>query len=265
MTLAFLDPYRDHRSPIHDLDARLKLVMTVAVILIVNATPITSWPAHAVDLIVLVAVVGVARLSVAHVVGRSMIVLPFVLMAAIGLPFVQEGAAIASVRLPWGVIRVTDVGMLRFATVMVRGWLSLLAAIVLVSSTPFVEIARAMRLLGLPDILTSVIMLMYRYIFVLVDQAQRLMRARDARSTALLGKRAGRSLVWRAQVSGRMIGTLFLRTYERSERIYQAMLARGYDGGFRTLRATRPISRRQVALGGAALVAMAAVAVLTSL
>jgi len=265
MNLAFLDPYRERDSAIHALDARLKLVVAVVMMLIISVTPITSWEAHALYVAALMALTALSRVSLRHILGRSMIVLPFVLMAAIGLPFVREGAAIASVQLPWTRVTVTDVGMLRFATVMVRGWLSLLVAVVLVSTTPFVEIARALRLLGVPDILTSVIMLMYRYIFVLVDEAQRLMRAREARSTETPGRRAGRSMLWRARVTGRMIGSLFIRTYERSERIYQAMLARGYDGAFRTLRPSRPISRRQVAVGGVGLSAMALAALLASL
>jgi cobalt/nickel transport system permease protein len=102
---------------------------------------------------------------------------------------------------------------------------------------------------------------MYRYMFVLVDEGQRLMRAREARSADLAGQRSGGSLLWRARVTGDMIGTLFLRTYERSERIYQAMLARGYTGEFRAL-GQREVKRREFALSGAGLLLLACVALL---
>jgi cobalt/nickel transport system permease protein len=75
---------------------------------------------------------------------------------------------------------------------------------------------------------------LYRYLFVLADEARRMLQAREARSGAPDG-RGGGSVAWRAQVTGSMAGTLFLRSYERSERIYMAMLARGYDGTVRTL------------------------------
>ena len=71
----------------------------------------------------------------------------------------------------------------------------------------------------------ATISFMYRYLFVLVDEAMRLQTARDARSVG-----AGRTLFWRAKVLGGMIGCLFIRSYERSERIYAAMLSRGYAG-----------------------------------
>ena len=63
----------------------------------------------------------------------------------------------------------------------------------------------------------------------------RLHRARQSRSASVAGHRAGRSVAWRARVTGNMAGQLFLRSYERSDRIYNAMLARGYTGQLRTL------------------------------
>jgi cobalt/nickel transport system permease protein len=78
---------------------------------------------------------------------------------------------------------------------------------------------------------------MWRYLFVLVDEALRLLRARAARSGHSEGGigRFGGSLLWRARVTGGMAGNLLLRGYERSERIYVAMLSRGYDGEVRLL------------------------------
>lgn len=261
MSLAFLDPYRDIGSPIHRLDARVKVVFALGLIVIINATPVSAWPAHLIYLLTVLALVFGGRIALKALLSRSMLALPFVLMASIGLPFVREGAIIASMPLPWGQLNITDVGALRFANVMVKSWLSLFVSITLILTTPFLEIARALRKLGLPPILSSIILLMYRYMFVLVDEGQRLMRAREARSAELAGQRSGGSLPWRARVTGAMIGTLFLRTYERSERIYHAMLARGYTGEIRTL-GQRQIKRREFAFGGAGLLLLACVALL---
>jgi len=129
--------------------------------------------------------------------------------------------------------------------VVLKSWLSVQAAIVMASSTPFPELLQAMRAVGIPRLLVGMFGLMWRYLFVLVDEALRLMRARAARSgqSAGAGKRlalsgaegSGGSVAWRARVAGGMAGNLFLRAFERSDRIYVAMLSRGYDGEVRTL------------------------------
>ena len=94
-----------------------------------------------------------------------------------------------------------------------------------------------MKSLGLPKVMVSVISFMYRYIFVVVDEAMRLSMARDSRSAAPAGQGGG-TLLWRAKVLGGMIGTLFLRSYERSERIYAAMLSRSFTGEIHTMKNT---------------------------
>ena len=78
---------------------------------------------------------------------------------------------------------------------------------------------------------------MWRYLFVLADETLRLMRARSARSgdSGLPGLKKGGSVLWRARVTGGMAGSMFLRALERSDRIYMAMLSRGYDGEIRSL------------------------------
>ena len=261
--LSFLDPYCAIHNPIHNLDARVKVVFALGFIIIINVTPVTAWPAHLGYALLVLALVGIGRVSLKSLLGRSTLALPFVLMASLGLPFVREGTIIADLPLPWGHLSISDVGAWRFANVVIKSWLSLLISITLILTTHFLEIIQAFHLLGLPSILTAIILFMYRYLYVLVDEAERLMRAREARSGDLAGLRPGGALWWRAQVTGRMIGTLFLRTYERSERIYGAMLARGYTGELRTLSRGR-ITAREFAFGSAGLFVLALVAILAN-
>jgi cobalt/nickel transport system permease protein len=89
--------------------------------------------------------------------------------------------------------------------------------------------------LRVPVVLTTIVSFLYRYLFVLTDEVMRLLRARESRSATVAGLRSGRNVAWRARVTGNMAGQLFLRSYERSDRIYNAMLARGYSGQMRTL------------------------------
>jgi cobalt/nickel transport system permease protein len=89
--------------------------------------------------------------------------------------------------------------------------------------------------LRVPSILTTIIAFLYRYLFVLADEVFRLLRAREARSAAAAGSRSGGTVAWRAGVAGHMAGQLFLRSYERSDRVYNAMLSRGYTGHLNTM------------------------------
>jgi cobalt/nickel transport system permease protein len=92
----------------------------------------------------------------------------------------------------------------------------------------------ALGALRMPKSLVAVIGFMYRYLFVMADEALRMLRARSARAPrAPDGRRP--SVVWQGRVAGAMVGSLFLRALDRSERIYAAMLSRGYDGHMRTM------------------------------
>ncbi len=244
MKHAFLDQYRHGHSIVHRLDARAKLIATVAFIVAVTVTPPAAWPVFAALLALVLAAIVTAEVPVGLALRRSMIALPFAIIVAVSIPFTKAGQPVLTVR-PFGwTLTVTDQGLLTFWGVVVRSWLSVLAAGVMTATTHFTELLRAMESLGLPKVLVSIISFMYRYIFVLVDEAMRLGVARDSRSADPDGTGGG-SIVWRARVLGGMIGTLFLRSYERSERIYAAMLSRGFAGEIRTLKEP-PLSPRDV-------------------
>ena len=138
---------------------------------------------------------------------------------------------------------ITDAGLLRFVSILIRSWLSVQMAILLVATTRFPDLIHALEHLRVPAILTTIIAFLYRYLFVLTDEVFRLIRARESRSAAAPGKKVGGGVLWRAKVAGNMAGQLFLRSYERSDRIYQAMVARGYTGHLYTLNAHEMKSR----------------------
>ena len=129
----------------------------------------------------------------------------------------------------------TDVGLIKFGSILLRSWLSVQVAILLVATTRFPDMIHAFEHLHVPVVLTTIVSFLYRYLFVLTDEVMRLLRARQSRSATVAGYRSGRNVLWRARVTGNMAGQLFLRSYERSDRIYNAMLARGYTGQLRTL------------------------------
>ncbi len=234
MKHAFLDQYSYRDSLVHRLDPRVKLVAALGFILTVMVTPPPAWPAFSVLLMLVLGLIWAARLSLVVGLQRSLIFVPFTLVVALSIPFTTAGEPVFRLRLFSWPLTITDRGLLLFGAVVLRAWLSVLAAGLLTSTTHFVGLLRAMKSLGVPKAIVSVISFMYRYIFVLVDEAMRLSMARDSRSADPDG-RGGGTLLWRTRVLGGMIGTLFLRSYERSERIYTAMLSRGFTGEIRTL------------------------------
>lgn len=264
MNLALLDPYLERDSPVHRLDARIKLGCALAFILVINLTPTRAWPAYLAYLTAILVITMWGRIRLTGVLGRSTLALPFALMTVLGLPFIDQGTAVATFPFLTWRVTITDAGILRFVGIMARSWLAVLAAVTLAVTTRFVDILVAMRSLGMPKVLASIILLMYRYIHVLLEEASRLMRARQARSAAPEPGRESGSLRWRAQVTGRMIGTLFLRTYERSERVYEAMLARGFSGEILTLQPAS-LSLRHLLVGGLCVSALLAAAILANI
>jgi cobalt/nickel transport system permease protein len=228
------DRYQEGKSPIHQLDPRVKVVVTVLFILSNVLLPDGAWLAFllAWGLILLTSVL--AGLGLDYAIKRSFVALPFAL-AAVTVIFNLPGKPLFTWDLgPWQLVA-TDVGMVRFASIVVRTWLSVQMAILLTATTQFPDLTHALHHLRVPKLLVAIISFMYRYLFVLTDEAMRLMRAREARSARSTAGGAGGSIVWRARVTGNMVGQLFLRSYERSDRVYNAMLARGYSGQFLTL------------------------------
>jgi cobalt/nickel transport system permease protein len=243
MHVHFLDPYRHSHSPVHQLDGRVKFVLAVAFILTCSLTPISAWAVYILLFALILSIEILSTLGVGYVLKRASLALPFVL-AALPVVFTTKGAELFSLPIgTWTLIASVE-GLERFISIALKSWLSVQAAIVMAAATPFPELLQAMRAVGIPRLLVAMFGLTWRYLFVLVDEALRLIRARAARSgvssstspsTSLRTKGEGGRIIWRAQVAGGMAGSLFLRGFERSDRIYTAMLSRGYDGEVRVM------------------------------
>jgi len=234
MHVHWIDQYRRGASPVHRLDARIKLTLTIAYILVASLTPTGTWLAYGLLFALVVGATLASELGVLLVQRRALVALPFAL-AAITVIFSTEGRVLLTLSLgPWR-LQATEPGVVRFLSILLKSWLSVQMAVILAATTRFPDLMAAMRSLRFPRILVAIISFMWRYIFVLVDEAMRLSRARDARSAVRPGLKSGGRIPWRARVAGGMAGNLFIRSFARSERIYHAMAARGYQGELRTL------------------------------
>lgn len=233
---SFLDPYRVGSSILHRLDARIKTPLFLGLILVTALIPFSAWPLYPILIALTFAASILAEIGVLTVQRRALLALPFVL-AALPLMFTVKGVALLTLPVgPWE-LTLTQSGLERFIAIGLKSWISVQIAVLLAATTTMPDLLLAARTMGVPRVLAAVIGLMWRYLFLMVDETVRLMRARTARSGSSGGRKGqeGGRLTWRARVTGGMAGSLLLRSFERSERVYAAMLARGYDGEVRNL------------------------------
>jgi cobalt/nickel transport system permease protein len=225
---SFIDRYSERDSIIHRLDPRTKLVTTLFFILAVVLTPLNRWQAFALYFFLVAALLLLSKVPALYVLKRSLVIMPFVLLIAIFIPFFKEGEVAGSYNVWLWQISVTYSGIQVFWNILAKAWLSILSLILLTSTTKFSNLLKGLEKLRLPWVMTMILSFMYRYLFVLVDEVMRMRQARDSRNF-------GGGRLWQIRTIGNMIGTLFIRSYERGERVYAAMMARGFDGQTRTL------------------------------
>ncbi len=216
-----LDRFAHEDSPVHRLDARAKLVAVVAYTVVA-----ISFNRYAVTELAPLAVLPLAMLWFGGIptrfaLKRVLVLSPFILFVCLLSPWYDRVPREFAV----GTWHVTLAGgWLTSVDIAAKFTLGVLALTALMSTTPFSLIIESARRFGAPRVLLMQLGFLYRYIFVLVDEAMRVRRARDFRGAALAP--AGRRLT----AVGGIIGNLFVRTLDRSERIHLAMTARGWTG-----------------------------------
>lgn len=230
-------------SPVHRLDPRAKLLGLLAVVAIAVSTPLHGWPVLLACAAALAVLAVLARVPARELWRRSRLVLLLVLAAAAVVPFVQAGGDSYEL----GPLTAHAAGLTTLGEVAARAAIGVSAAALLAATTSVPAILVGLERLRVPRLLVLIAGLTYRYLFVVAAEVSRMRAAAAAR-----GHRPRHLL--RAGLYGRLAAALFLRTHARGERVYGAMLARGYEG--RTLRLT-PLSFGRVdALFVVALVAL---------
>ena len=195
----FIDRYSRGNGPIHRLPAAVKMASGLIYILVVVLAPLKTpflFPVLALFVAIL------SRIPALFMLKRLVVFEPFVLVIA-ALSLLQPG------------------GKAKFVSIIIRSTLCLAAMLLVSNTTPFAEALRILRQCHVPPVVVTLLALMYRYIFVLIDETQRMRRAKSSRTFA-----KGRARSWKLAAS--IIGQLFLRSTERAERIFAAMSARGW-------------------------------------
>jgi cobalt/nickel transport system permease protein len=223
MRHAFLDHHSKTESPVHHLDARAKIVVFFSFILIGVSSPPTSFALFGLLALALIFIALLARLPLGHLAKKVLVVLPFLFVVAVSIPFMRRDAVGGGYNLGLGGLSVSQSGLWILWNVIIKSSLGVFSIILLSSTTSFPQLIKGMERLGSPKIFTMLVSFMYRYSFILIDEMYRIKRARDSRCF-------GGRWFWQSKVIGHMVGVLFLRSYYRGERVYLAMLSRGYQG-----------------------------------
>jgi len=221
--------YTPGKSPVHEIDARVKLAFTLAFIIFLSLTPSGAWPAYILFLTLALSIALLSRVSIGLIQKRALLALPFALAT---LPLIFTGPP-PRVDLPFFQtlgIAYSPEGLVRFVSITLKSWISLQAALLLSATTHISDLLTAFQQLRIPKLFVAIIGLMWRYLFLISDEVTRMLRARSSRSAIVPGSRGGGNVFWRAKVTGGMAGSIFLRSIERSDRVYSAMLSRGYTG-----------------------------------
>ncbi|MBU1744129.1 MAG: cobalt ECF transporter T component CbiQ [Proteobacteria bacterium] len=220
-----LDRLSYRETCVHRLDPRAKVVATMLFLLTVISFPKYEIVALAPFFLYPVLLLTVGEIPVRFIIRKIIIVSPFAVFIGIFNPILdtRTAAVIFGVSL--------SAGWISFLSILLKFALTVSAALLLIATTSFSGVCHALRRLGFPALFVSQILFLYRYLFVLMEETMRIIRAREMRSFGSRG--AG------MKVFVRLIGILFLRTVDRAERIYYAMLSRGFQGDIPTLKRSR--------------------------
>lgn len=230
-------------SPVHRLAPEAKVVAVFAFVVAVALTPREALWAFGVDALALLVVARVARVPLRFLLTRMLVVLPFVLFALL-LPFIAEGERTTVLG-----VSVAVEGLWGMATILSRSLLGVAASVLLAATTEVPRILRGLERLRIPPVLTAIAAFMLRYLEVIAGELGRMRRAMTARGY-------DPRWLWQAKPIAAGAGALFIRSYERGERVHAAMLARGWDGHMPDLiddRATAADWRRAALLPATAL------------
>src|SRR3954447_3062503 len=209
--------YRPGATPVHRLPAQCKIAAHLAVVLVVVCTPREQFWPYAAYALLLAGVAGVSRVPPAFLARRLVIELPFVLFA-LALPFLANGPRVDVLG-----VGLSESGLVSAWGILVKGTLGVVASVLLAATTTQRDLLLGLERLGMPQPIVQIASFMLRYADVIAGESERMRIARESRGFAPRH-------VGHLPVVARSAGALFVRSYERGERVHLAMLSRGYTG-----------------------------------
>jgi len=225
VTLDYIDKYSGIDSIIHRRDPRATIIAFTLFILCIMFTRPESFLAFALYGAFIFVLILLSKIPIIYIIRRATVIVPFVLLIAIFIPFLKKGESSEEINIAYE-------GVMVFWNVVAKSLLSILCMILLMSSIRFPSFLKALEELRIPKLIVMILSFTYRYIFVIRDEFQRMIRAKESRSPGI--KR------WfNIKMLANMVGVLFIKSYERGEAVYLAMCSRGFDGTMRTMQNNR--------------------------
>lgn len=246
MSFHHLDQYAHVDSAVSRRSPTVRLAGAVVIAVGAALLPLGAWAQMSALAALVLGLVAAARIPAAAFAVRFAPPFFFVLLVSLAILVLAPGEPLARV----GPVTVTDAGLLRFGSVVGRAAVALGSAVILVSTTPFDELVRALRALRLPEVVTTSLGLAYRFLYILTDEVERIRRAARSRNAAQGATSRRRLLIG-------ITGAALRRSFDRSERLHRAMLARGFTGEMPTLADRGPYGHPVAEIG--ALTAIVAV------
>ncbi len=204
-------------SPLHRLAPEVKIAATFLFVVGVAITPREAIWAFAVDAAVLLVLLAVAGYGVRQVLARTTAVLPFIAFAFF-IPFIASGE---QTDVLWFSVSID--GLWATWNILAKALLGFGASLVLAGTTPIPEVIRGLGRLRVPPVVVSILSFMFRYLDLIVEEMSRM-------RTAMVARAHDPRWLWQAKPIASAAGALFVRSYERGERVHAAMLARGFNG-----------------------------------
>jgi cobalt/nickel transport system permease protein len=208
--------YHGH-SPVHRVEPHLKVLALLGFVLVVVATPREWYVAYPGFLAVLLGVIALSRVPFGYLLPRLVVEVPFVVFALL-MPFIAHGPQVDVLG-----IGLSEPGLLAAWGLLAKGTLGVLASLTLAATTEPDDLLRGLQRLRLPDLLVQIMGFMIRYLDVVTGELRRMLTAMRSRGCDPRSPRHWPALA-------KALGALFVRSYERGERVHLAMLSRGYTG-----------------------------------
>ncbi len=240
--------YLPGTSPVHRLPSEVKILAAFLGVVCVVATPREAFGVFGGYFLLLAAVWVIARIPPGWMACRALIEAPFVVLAVL-LPFTGGDPYVQ-----WLGLTLSEPGLLGAWNILVKGTLGVLTSLTLAATTPLRDLLLGLQRLHAPAMVVTIATLMLRYVDVIVGEARRMRLARISRGH-------DPRFLWQAGATARGVGSLFVRSYERGERVHLAMLSRGWAGAMPRL--SDAVTTRRDWVAGLAPVAVAAALAVT--
>jgi cobalt/nickel transport system permease protein len=225
---SFIDKHSGLNSALHHRDPRIKIIVFLVIMISIIFTDPGSFTLFAVYGAMILTLMILSRIPLLFLFKRSLVVIPFVIVIAAFIPFFKKGQVIGGYSLGVLKLTVTYDGLMVLWNIFIKSYLCALCMIMLTGSTRFTDLLKGIEKLRCPALIVMVLSFMYRYVFVFEDELEMMRQAKTSRTVA--GSR------WfHLRTLANMLGSLFVRSYERGEAVYLAMCSRGFDGNIRTM------------------------------